>query len=152
MTSVAICALTLHRPRGLDSLLGASPSSTTRAPNTSVSIVIVDNDPEQSALTTVDAVGAHDAVADGVRGRASAGHPVRSEHGRAHAPVTSDFVAFLDDDEIADPDWLAELLRVQRTTGADVVTGTVLPVSRRSAGVGGRRRFFERQRFPPATV
>ena len=51
-----------------------------------------------------------------------------------------DFVAFLDDDETADPAWLVELLRVQRTTGADVVTGTVLPVFEAGpAGVGTRR-------------
>ena len=36
-----------------------------------------------------------------------------------------DFVAMIDDDEEAEPDWLCELLEMQRTTGADVVGGPV---------------------------
>ena len=67
-----------------------------------------------------------------------------------------DFVAFLDDDEIADAAWLAELLRVQRATGADVVTGTVLPMFERgSAGVGTRRSVLRAAAVPhgpPAVV
>ena len=46
------------------------------------------------------------------------------------------------------PTWLAELLRVQRATGADVVTGTVLPVfEAEPPPLGPEGRFFERQRF-----
>ena len=37
-----------------------------------------------------------------------------------------DLVAFVDDDEIADPDWLAGLVSAQARTDADVVTGPVL--------------------------
>ena len=64
-------------------------------------------------------------------------------------PGDADFVAFLDDDEIACREWLAELLRVQRSTGADVVTGTVLPafeVDPPTWMVDGG--FFERRRYP----
>ena len=39
----------------------------------------------------------------------------------------SDFLAFVDDDEVPEPDWLAELLRVQRARDADAVAGPVLP-------------------------
>jgi glycosyltransferase involved in cell wall biosynthesis len=35
----------------------------------------------------------------------------------------ADFVAFLDDDEVATAPWLTELLRVQGRYAADVVTG-----------------------------
>ncbi len=38
----------------------------------------------------------------------------------------ADFVAMLDDDEWAEPRWLAELLAQQEATGADVVAGPVL--------------------------
>ena len=37
----------------------------------------------------------------------------------------ADYVAMIDDDEEADPDWLRELLSMQRATGADVVGGPV---------------------------
>ena len=33
------------------------------------------------------------------------------------------WLAFIDDDEVPEPEWLAELLRVQRTCGADAVRG-----------------------------
>jgi glycosyltransferase involved in cell wall biosynthesis len=45
----------------------------------------------------------------------------------ARVPPGSDWVAFLDDDEVPDPRWLAELLATQRATGADVVAGPVVP-------------------------
>lgn len=38
-----------------------------------------------------------------------------------------DFIAFIDDDEYPEPGWLGELLRVMRETGADFVTGPVIP-------------------------
>ena len=40
---------------------------------------------------------------------------------------SAEWVAFIDDDSTADPQWLAQLVRVQRETGADVVTGPVVP-------------------------
>ena len=39
--------------------------------------------------------------------------------------ATGDWIAFIDDDELAAPDWLASLLRVQRESGADIVKGYV---------------------------
>ena len=63
-----------------------------------------------------------------------------------------DFIAFLDDDETADANWLAELVRVQRVTGADVVTGTVLPVFEVDPpGWAVEGSFFERPRFATGT-
>jgi glycosyltransferase involved in cell wall biosynthesis len=72
--------------------------------------------------------------------------------GRNTAVATAgdaDFIAFIDDDEVPEPSWLGELVRVQRATGAPVVTG---PVVARFAepppdwiSSGG---FFDRSRFP----
>jgi GT2 family glycosyltransferase len=45
---------------------------------------------------------------------------------RAHESRT-DFVAMLDDDEVATPNWLSELLRAEQRFGADVVAGPVKP-------------------------
>ena len=147
MISVAICALTLHRPKGLDSLLSSLAGLDDPGPDHTVSVVIVDNDPEESARAAVE-------------GRRSempwnmlyAGEPRRGiPFGRNTAVRTAgdvDFIAFLDDDETADAAWLTELLRVQRDTGADVVTGTVLPVFEADPPPWARQgRFFERQRF-----
>jgi glycosyltransferase involved in cell wall biosynthesis len=40
----------------------------------------------------------------------------------------SDFIVMLDDDEVAAPSWLSELLRMQAHTGADLIGGPVLPI------------------------
>ncbi|HIE83594.1 MAG TPA: glycosyltransferase, partial [Dehalococcoidia bacterium] len=40
----------------------------------------------------------------------------------------AEFIAFIDDDEIADPGWLDELLSIQSIYGAGVVMGPVIPV------------------------
>lgn len=83
-------------------------------------VVLVDNDPEGSALTLLRAlddpriVVCHEPRA-GVANARNAG--LRAARG--------DLVAFLDDDEIAPPSWLAELLRVQAAETADVVFGPV---------------------------
>lgn len=42
-------------------------------------------------------------------------------------PEGSDFFAWIDDDEVPEPDWLERLLEVQTATGADVVQGAVVP-------------------------
>lgn len=47
--------------------------------------------------------------------------------GAALAFPDIEFVAFLDDDEWPEPQWLRELLEMQAKTGADAVGGTVLP-------------------------
>lgn len=85
--------------------------------------VVVDNDPEGSALPGLRAFAA------------SAGFPVRVVHepqaGVASARnaglrvVRGRFIAFLDDDETAPSEWLSELLAAQLRLGADVVFGPV---------------------------
>ncbi|MBV9646475.1 MAG: glycosyltransferase [Candidatus Eremiobacteraeota bacterium] len=61
----------------------------------------------------------------------------------------SEFLAMIDDDEVPEPRWLAELVRVQRATGADAVVGPVPPrlslgMPRWLHGLGGAH--FERAR------
>ena len=69
------------------------------------------------------------------------------------ALVDSEFIAFIDDDEIPESDWLAELLRVQEYYKADVVTGPCLPryvePPPRWIEEGG---FHETQRHPTGTL
>lgn len=89
-------------------------------------VIVADNDDMPSARTTVEA--------------AARGLPLPLRY--IHAPARNISVArnavldaalaegigtlaFLDDDEMVEPDWIAELLRVQRDTGAEAVLGPV---------------------------
>lgn len=63
-----------------------------------------------------------------------------------------DLVAFVDDDEVPEPDWMARLLASRLDTGADVVTGPVLADYDDGIPDWVRRgAFHQRQRFPDAT-
>lgn len=102
-------------------------------------VVLVDNDPGASALDLLGKL------------REDAKHPVTIVYepraGVANArnagvrAASGKFIAFLDDDEIAQPRWLSELLRVQSETTADVVFG---PVNAKLAESHKRHReYFE---------
>lgn len=148
MERVAVCTITLHRPEGLRALLDGLNALIEPQPPVEVEVIVVDNDPAGSARAVVERAA--------VRRRWPVRYDIEPQRGipfarnRAVAVARSaDFVAFIDDDEVPDPQWLTELVRVQRATKADVVTGPVLPrfaVPPPRWAVRGR--FFERPRFP----
>ena len=123
MIETSVVIPTYRRPddlaRAIDSVLAQRGVAGT------FEIVVIDNDPEGSAGPLVQAVAAGAAV------------PVRYVHeqrpGISHARNTGvvsaagRYLAFLDDDEEADPDWLAQFLATIRTFEADAVVGPVLP-------------------------
>jgi hypothetical protein len=91
-----------------------------------MSILVVDNSPDLEAREVISEVSARlrttvTYVPLGA-GNIAAG---RNEALR-RIPEDIDFVAFIDDDEVADPGWLGCLLSAQRTRDADIVTGPVL--------------------------
>ncbi|MEO1495094.1 MAG: glycosyltransferase family 2 protein, partial [Pseudomonadota bacterium] len=89
-------------------------------------IIVADNDIEPSAQMVVEA--------------ATEGAPIPVTY--VHAPArnisiarnacldaaTGDWVAFIDDDEIAPPDWIATLWQAARDTGADVMFGPAIAI------------------------
>lgn len=114
---VSIIIPTFCRPkRAVD----AARSALAQACEVSFEVVLVDNDPDASALGVLRALDdprvvlLHEPRA-GVANARNAG--LRAAKGA--------FIAFLDDDEIAPAGWLAELLRVQSAHKADVVFGPV---------------------------
>jgi succinoglycan biosynthesis protein ExoM len=122
---VAICVATFQRPDGLRRLLTSLNALT--FPSGVVprlTVVIADND-AASTLAAVDFELRHPQVYRLVPRKGLA--EVRNAALDA-APETSDFIAFIDDDEWAVPEWLDALLVMQRQTSADIVQGVVLPV------------------------
>jgi succinoglycan biosynthesis protein ExoM len=149
---VGICITTFRRPSSLARLLDSLQQlRMDMFPEIAVRIVIVDNDAAESAKPVVDRFAPlgpwpiHYTV-----------EPRRGiSFGRNRAvALTSEctFIAWVDDDEIVEPDWLAQLLTAQQRFGADVVSGPVLPVFEETPpdwAVEGR--FYERPRLQTGT-
>lgn len=142
---VAVCVVTRCRPQALLRLLGALEGQ--EPPGIEMRVVVVDNDDAQSARPVCDALAAR--VSYPLRYAVEKRRGIPQARNRAVSlALRDDFVAFVDDDELPEPGWLAELLRVQRETGAAAVTGPCLPRFGPGAPAwvvqGG---FFQRPRF-----
>lgn len=115
---VAILIPTLRRPAELERAL-RSIFAQTGIQGRIAAIVVADNDPDGTAAPVVQALAArspaplvyHHVPRPGVATARNAAL------GQTSAPL----IAFLDDDEVASPGWLAALLAAQAQTGADVV-------------------------------
>lgn len=118
---VDVCICTFRRPSLWDTL--QSLASQALPVGVVLRIIIADNDSTPSAYPIV------------LRGRTELG--LRCEY--RHAPAqnisiarnacldaaTAPFIAFLDDDEVADPSWLADLLAALQSSEGDIVFGLV---------------------------
>ncbi|MHC4946695.1 MAG: glycosyltransferase [Planctomycetota bacterium] len=149
MTRVAICVVTARRPGELDRLLDGLAGLDLPDPPPDVSVLVVDNDPDESAR----------AVCDGRRAafrwplrydvEPRRGIPFARNTAVARAAPGADLVAFIDDDEVPDPGWLRALLEARERFDADVVTGPALPVLPPDAPAWVRTgRVFEARRHP----
>ena len=121
--SVAVCIATYRRPAQLAALLGALADLDATG---SLRIAIADNDVDGSARAVVDA--AREKLPFPIAYAVEPERNISLARNRAIQLALDDgaeWLAFIDDDEVPHRAWLAELLRVQRMTGADVVTGPV---------------------------
>lgn len=148
---VAVSAITYGRPRGLASLL-AGIAALEEPEGVDLRVVIVDNDPDGSAKPIVDEWRA--AI------RCPVDYAVEAERGipaaRNRAVLLArdagcESIVFVDDDEVPEPGWLVELLRVRSDTAADVVTGPVIPEFERTPP-GWLAPFFDRPRFADGAI
>ncbi len=125
---IAVCALTFRRPVGLQRLLDALIHTETPAGST-VCVIIVDNDAKQSGRSIVDDMGRHAGLEIEYYCQPAQNISLaRNTAVEAARDWNADVVCFIDDDEWPNREWLRSLVSVQQRTGADVVTGPVLPV------------------------
>ncbi len=127
---VAVCIATYQRPEQLKLLLDdLAIQNFTQVTPTSVAIVIADNDPGETARTTVEALQ-----------NTAASYPYElhyiavPERGVVHArnaavelahELDADWMAFIDDDERPVTNWLGLLLDTAERVGASSVAGPV---------------------------
>ncbi len=124
---VAICIASFRRPDGLAALLRAIAEQTFAGPAPSLAVVIVDNDAEASARAVAERARAELSLPIDYRVEPRRGIPHARNAALAAALERARWIAFIDDDELPTPGWLDALLAVAERTGADVVTGPVVP-------------------------
>lgn len=118
--AISVIIPTFHRPAGA---LAAVRSVFSQIGAPDYEILLVDNDAAGSASEAA-------AILEGEAGCAFR-YAIEPRPGVANARNTAvslargSFIAFLDDDEVARPDWLANLMAAQQETGADVVFGPI---------------------------
>ena len=144
---VDIAIASYRRPKGLYRLLGGVQRLRFPEAAPDLRVVVVDNDPEGSARTVCeDARGWLDLpLVYSIEKRR--GIPQARNAAIAAAQGRAELVAFIDDDEVPAPHWLAELIRVQAESGADAVAGPCEPLFEEPVPRWIERgRFFERPR------
>ncbi|NJN86751.1 MAG: glycosyltransferase family 2 protein [Leptolyngbyaceae cyanobacterium SL_7_1] len=147
---VTICVITYQRPEGLKRLMhGLNQLTFDRIPQPQIRVALVDNDATGSVGDFCEQWRSSfqwhlDWVTESQRGISYA-----RNRAIATADPSSDFIAFIDDDEVPDPTWLEELLLVQSTYNADVVHGRVVPHFQDKVPAWVvKGKFFEPRRYP----
>jgi succinoglycan biosynthesis protein ExoM len=119
-TQIDVCICTWRRPAELELALG-SVADQVLPEGVRLAVVVVDNDDTASAAEVV------------ARAAGATGLPIRYVHAPAHNislarnaafdAAEGDWLALMDDDGVAPPDWIARLLAEARASDADVVFG-----------------------------
>lgn len=120
--TIAVC--TFRRPQGLARALQGLWAQQGLA-DCAVTVVVVDNDAQASARPVVESALPPPSwilryVVEPIPGVAAA-------RNRCLVEATTELIAFVDDDELPRPDWLATLLQCHSSTAADAVFGSVVP-------------------------
>ena len=91
----------------------------------SYEVLVVDNDPDGSAAPVVEQLAVTSAIP--IRYVLEARPGISHARNTGVAQAAGRYLAFLDDDEVVGPDWLAHMLDTLRRFEADAVVGPVLP-------------------------
>lgn len=149
---ITIGIITYKRPKALLRTLNSLTQLTFSInKEVKITVVIVDNDKMASANHVIEDIKSDFPFEiiyeiEPLQGIPAARNKVIS------LATASEFLAFIDDDEIADPLWLDELLSVQHIFNADIVSGPVIPLFEESPPQWIHKgQFFERPRYPTGT-
>lgn len=120
MTQVSVLIPTFRRP---ESFRRAAQSVFAQTGVTDIELIAIDNSPEASARAVFAELAAAAAISFRFAHEPRSG--VANARNAALALAQGRYVAWLDDDEEATPEWLAALLAVRNATGAQSVFGPV---------------------------
>lgn len=124
MLRIAIAVLTYQRPDTLAQLLQAI-AVLNPVPDAKTTLLVIDNDAEQSARELVSSIELSSIDVKYVV-ELSKGIPIARNRALTEAEgLGADLLCFIDDDEYPAKDWLAKIVQTQRSTGAHLVGGPV---------------------------
>jgi succinoglycan biosynthesis protein ExoM len=121
---ITVCVCTFRRPGMLAALLRELGRQET-AGEFSYSVVVADNDREQTGQAIVEAAAATSRVP--IAYCVEPEQNIAKARNRAIREARGEFLAFIDDDELPPVDWLLNALRFCVASGADGVLGPVRP-------------------------
>jgi succinoglycan biosynthesis protein ExoM len=117
---ISVIVPTFHRPDGAIAAV-RSILAQERAPP--FEIILVDNDAGKSGAAAAELLGRESQVSFTYAVEPAAG--VANARNKAVGLAKGAYIAFLDDDEVAKPNWLADMMAAHYATGADVVFGPI---------------------------
>ncbi len=143
---ISVCICTFKRPALLTSLLRALTAQQTAGLFT-YGVVISDNDAMQSAKPTVESVRSEAGL--DITYCAEPRQNIALARNRALENARGEFIAFIDDDEVPEADWLLRLFETRVKYQVDGVLGPVKPrfESEPPAWVT-KGKFFDRPTYP----
>jgi len=130
--TIVLCICTYRRPDGLRKLLDSLPeldAGDGQRYADQLQIVVADNDAAREGLAVCELLPAtYPFKLHTVSATEPGISAARNAATSAALALKPDLIAFLDDDEWPEPQWLAELIRIQTRCNADVVGGPTRPV------------------------
>ncbi|BBB67201.1 hypothetical protein UNDYM_2948 [Undibacterium sp. YM2] len=148
MPELSICICTYKRPELLRRLLQAILTQTLR--DVAIEVVVVDNDVNKSAAAVLAEMAT--VFAGSLKALNLANSNISLARNAAIAAASGQWIVMIDDDEVPVPDWLEQLLKVQKVEHADVVFAPVLPEYSESTPAWIREGgYFDRRRMPTGT-
>lgn len=149
-SSIDICIATYRRPVLLAKLLASLAGQSVRR-DASLRVIVVDNDAARSAESIVR--GFKEQACLEIVYDVEPCQGISYARNRALTHVSSQLLAFIDDDEEADARWLEEMVETMTRSGVDVVFGPVIAMLPASAPAWAQSQpCFQRPRLPTGTL